>query len=214
MRSSKVEQKLQEKGVGRRTQKSKLMCIWLEIWLKCSTSVPHFLNRSAAGDQEGQELRSCGKHKGRSRGFSGKWELKVQFWPWNFWIHTYRSCKSISKYRGETFLSYPVVTSKSSDFSIVLCLFLILWYNFCLGCQCWRDVWKPPLRSDLMALHPNTSLALTADEHKGNNFYGPADLIITTASQMCCLCASVWGKKTGQCAQGFSVALLNQTLEI
>lgn len=36
---------------------------------KCSSSVTCSLNRSAAGDQEGQELRSCGKYKGRSRGF-------------------------------------------------------------------------------------------------------------------------------------------------
>lgn len=66
---SYMQQKLQEKGVGRRTQKSNLMCIWLEIWLKCRTFVTCSLSRSTAGDQEGQELRSCGKYEGRPRGF-------------------------------------------------------------------------------------------------------------------------------------------------
>lgn len=164
MCNSKVEQKLQEKGVGRRTQKSKLMCIWLEIWLKCSSSVTCSLKRSAAGDQEGQELRSCGKHEGRPRGFPRVNEhLRFSFDLEIFrYIHI-GPPKALPNMGGETFLSYPTVTSKSSDFNVVLCLFLIPWYNFCLGSQCWRDVWKPPLRSDLMVLHPNASLALTAD---------------------------------------------------
>lgn len=157
------------------------LCAYERNLTKCSSSVTCSLNRSAAGDQEGQELRSRRKYKGRSRGFPRVNELlRFSFDLEILEIIHIGPPKALLNIGGKTFLSYPAITSKSFDFSVEECL------------KASFEIWFDGSPSQLQA---NT---------KGLTFTDLQNLIIIIASDRCAtILLQHEGKRQGSVCTGF-----------